>query len=157
MDAIIAVTITAGVVAVSGVLALLLRSASGRTRPGDGSVFRPGQFPGLAEFGRTATLVQFSTEFCAQCPGTRRVLHRLSAGRDDVRYVDVDLTNEPALASALRILQTPTVFVLDRDGRLVTRIGGAPRLGALIETLDDLSSRDSRDAHPTRVTEGPSS
>lgn len=148
MDPVIAVSIIVAVVAVAAVLGLLLRSRAGRARDGDGSSFAPGDLPGLAELGQTATLVQFSTEFCASCPGTRRLLQRIVYDRDDLIHIDVDLTNDPALASRLHILQTPTVFVLDGRGRLASRIGGTPRRDSLVELLSDLSSADSaRRAH----------
>ncbi|TAJ49681.1 MAG: thioredoxin [Herbiconiux sp.] len=78
-------------------------------------------------FGRRATLVQFSTEFCASCPSTRRVLSGISAQNADVAYLDVDVTDRADLVRRFSILQTPTTLILDRDGVVRTRIGGAVR------------------------------
>ncbi|UFS60144.1 TlpA family protein disulfide reductase [Subtercola endophyticus] len=81
----------------------------------------------LASFGSTATLLQFSTEFCSTCPATRRMLGEIAARTDGVTHVDVDLTHRGDLANRYRILQTPTTFILDGRGALVARIGGATR------------------------------
>lgn len=138
MNALTAVLITVGVIAVAAALGVILRSSQGRRRASDGSVFHPGDLPGLHEVASGATLVQFSTQFCTTCPSTRRLLKKLTQERDGLGYVDVDLTGDRDLATRLHILQTPTVFVLDPTGRLVTRFGGAPRLAELRSVLDDL-------------------
>jgi thiol-disulfide isomerase/thioredoxin len=139
VDPVLAVSVTLVVVAVAGALGLLLRRNQGRRRPDDGSTFGPGDLPGLDRLAPTGTLVQFSTEFCSSCPGTRRLLTRVAEDREGIGYVDVDLTRDPDLARRLRILQTPTVFVLDRRGRVTTRFGGSPRPGDLRAVLDELA------------------
>jgi len=134
----VAVLITAGVVALAAAIGAVWRATRGRRRAGDGTTFGPGDLPGLDAVTADATIVQFSTEFCSTCPATRRFLRHLARERDGVAYVDVDLTHRPELAGRLRILQTPTVFVLDRGGRLVGRFGGPPRrdeLGAVLDSL----------------------
>lgn len=138
MDPVLAVSITTLVVAAAGALGLLLRASRGRRRRGDAGVLAPGDLPGFDALAPTGTLVQFSTEFCSSCPGTRRLLSREAARREGVDYLDVDLTRDPDLAGRLRILQTPTVFVLDRKGRMTTRFGGPPRLADLRAALDEL-------------------
>ncbi|QWT23478.1 thioredoxin family protein [Subtercola sp. PAMC28395] len=99
-------------------------------------------------FGDHATLLQFSTEFCSTCPATRRRLGQLAEQYDDVSHVDVDLTHRGDLANRFRILQTPTTFILDRDGRITARIGGAPRPGVVEAELASLrSTRSVRSDH----------
>jgi len=134
----LAVGVTGAVIALAAVLGLLWRSRRGRGREVAGQAFAIGSLPGLAELAPGATLVQFSTEYCASCPATRRHLDRIARERDGVRHLDIDLTERPELASELRILQTPTVFVLDGAGRLIRRFGGAPRREELAAVLDDL-------------------
>lgn len=91
--------------------------------------------------GTDATLLQFSTEFCSRCPATRRLLGSLTQKssdypeRDAVAHIDVDLTHRPDLARQFNILQTPTTLILDRDGVVTMRIGGAPRREDVVETL----------------------
>ncbi len=138
MEPWIAVVIAVGVVVLAAVLGVVYRVTQGRRRSGDGSTFRPGDLPGLDDLAAGATLVQFSTEFCATCPATRRFLKQVAGEREGLGYHDVDLTHRPDLAKALHILQTPTVFVLDGAGRLVSRFGGAPRRAELSAVLDAL-------------------
>ncbi|MFE5673381.1 thioredoxin family protein [Agromyces sp. NPDC056523] len=92
--------------------------------------------------GADATLVQFSTEFCSKCPATARALVDLAGGYDGVRHVEVDLTRDPALADRFHVTQTPTVLVLDADGRAAGRIAGVPRTPELRALIDDLTGRN---------------
>ncbi len=134
----LAIVIAAAVVAVAAILGAVWKATTGRRRAGDGSAFAPGDLPGLDTLATGATLVQFSTEYCATCPATRRFLTNVAGEREAVAYLDVDLTRRPELAKQLHILQTPTVFVLDRTGRLASRFGGAPRRDELAAVLDTL-------------------
>ncbi|TFC00420.1 thioredoxin [Cryobacterium adonitolivorans] len=90
-------------------------------------------------FGSEATLLQFSTEFCARCPGTSVLLGQVADARIGVRHVDVDLTHRADLARRFNVLQTPTTLVLDRAGRVRARVGGVPNRAALHAHLDDLA------------------
>jgi len=104
---------------------LVFRHRQGRARSVDsGEVVDPAVL-GADRLGAEATLVQFSTEICSRCPGVRRVLSEITASRDGVHYIDVDLTHRPDLAQHFRVLQTPTTLVLDRRGTIRTRFGGA--------------------------------
>lgn len=89
---------------------------------------------GVALGGR-ATLLQFSTEVCAPCKSTARVLDDLAARTEDVAHVDLDVTHRPELASRYRVLQTPTTFILDADGAVRARIGGAVRRDVVVAEL----------------------
>jgi len=134
-----AIGVTAGIVALAAVLAVVWRATNGRARSVDADrTFTPGSLPGLDGLAPGATLVQFSTAYCSNCPATRRFLSRVADERGGVAHVDVDLTHRPDLAKRFGILQTPTVFVLDGAGRLVSRIGGAPRRDELVAVLDRL-------------------
>jgi len=100
-----------------------------------------------APFGERATLLQFSTEFCAYCPQTRRVLGGLAERTEGVAHVDVDLTHSPDLAHRFNVLQTPTTLVLDGAGVVRARIGGAPRPAELEASLSRiLHGQDGRSA-----------
>jgi len=135
----LAVGVTVGVVVLAAVLGIVWRARTGRARAVDGArTFAAGSLPGLDALAPGATLVQFSTEYCSTCPATRRFLGRVAKERGGVVHLDVDLTHRPELARELGILQTPTVFVLDAAGALVSRIGGAPRRDELAAVLDRL-------------------
>lgn len=99
---------------------------------------------GLAgdRLGADATVVQFSTAYCSRCPATARALGELAGGYDGVRHVEIDLTRDPALADRFRVTQTPTVLVLDADGRAAGRVAGVPRTTELRALIDDLTRRN---------------
>jgi len=78
---------------------------------------------GLGEF---ATLLQFSTELCARCPGVHRTLASVADEHPGVLHLNVDLTHRPDIAKHFHVLQTPTTLILDKDGAIQTRFGGAP-------------------------------
>ncbi|KRA22432.1 thiol-disulfide isomerase [Microbacterium sp. Root61] len=86
---------------------------------------------GAEALGETATLLQFSTELCARCPGVHRTLADIAGTRDGVRHLDVDLTHRPDIAKHFHVLQTPTTLILDKDGAVQTRFGGVPNRDVL--------------------------
>jgi thiol-disulfide isomerase/thioredoxin len=88
-----------------------------------------------AELGERATLVQFSSAFCQPCRATRRTLAEVSGMIDGVTHVEIDAEERLALVRELGILKTPTVLVLDADGRIVTRASGQPRRADVIAAL----------------------
>ncbi|GAA1843164.1 TlpA family protein disulfide reductase [Microbacterium koreense] len=81
---------------------------------------------GAEALGDAATLLQFSTEMCARCPGVHRTLASLAAEHDGVRHLDIDVTDRPDIARHFHVMQTPTTLILDRHGAVQTRFGGAP-------------------------------
>ena len=81
---------------------------------------------GADGLGTEATLLQFSTEMCARCPGVHRTLSSVAESRPGVVHLDVDLTHRPDIAKHFRVLQTPTTLVLDRSGAIQARFGGTP-------------------------------
>ena len=84
-----------------------------------------------SDLGERATLVQVSSAFCAPCRAARTVARRVVATADGVRHVEVDVAGHEDLAAALRITSTPTLLVLDAEGRVRERLEGVPRLAWL--------------------------
>ena len=80
-----------------------------------------------APLGERATLVQFSTAFCQPCRATRRVLADVSSTVPGVAHVEVDAESHLDLVRRLDVRRTPTVLVLDAEGRIVRRASGQPR------------------------------
>ncbi len=76
--------------------------------------------------GERATLLQFSSAFCAPCRATRRVLADVAGLVEGVAHVEVDAEHHLDATRALGILRTPTTVVLDAAGVEVTRATGAP-------------------------------
>jgi len=81
----------------------------------------------VTEFGERVTFLQFSSEVCSQCAQTARLFHELEAQHDDILHIEVDITNRLDLAKKFNILQTPTTLVLDKNGVVTSRIGGAAK------------------------------
>lgn len=77
--------------------------------------------------GERATLVQFSSAFCAPCRATRTVLSAVAADLEGVAHYDIDAESHLDLVRALDIRRTPTTLVLDASGRETARAGGVPR------------------------------
>lgn len=89
------------------------------------------------ELGERATLVQFSSAFCAPCRATRRILGEVAAMVPGVAHVEVDAETHLGLVRELEILKTPTVLVLDAGGREVRRATGQPRKADVIAALGE--------------------
>lgn len=116
-----------GLVAVATALGLLWRASQGHVTRVDGRI------DGI-QLGRDATLLQLSSEVCAPCRATARVLGRLDI--DGVSHVEVDVADRPDLTSRFHVLQTPTTFILDAKGDVRARIGGAVRRETVITELE---------------------
>jgi thiol-disulfide isomerase/thioredoxin len=121
-----------------------LRRRAGRFRPGPaGNPASPSRAEtgALTEadlgsrLGRQATLVQFSTAFCAPCRPTRQILAQVAGMVDGVTHVEIDAASRLDLVRRLRINSTPTVLVLGPDGAIVKRAVGLPRKADVIAAL----------------------
>ena len=87
------------------------------------------------EPGVRATLLQFSSAFCAPCRATRRTLSEVSAMVEGVRHVEVDAEKHLDLVRRLGISKTPTTLVLDAEVREVKRAAGQPRKADVLAAL----------------------
>ena len=76
--------------------------------------------------GERATLLQFSSAFCAPCRATRRVLGEVAGLVPGVTHVEVDAEQHLEVVRTLRVLRTPTTLILDAEGREVSRAAGCP-------------------------------
>jgi thiol-disulfide isomerase/thioredoxin len=85
--------------------------------------------------GERATLLQFSSAFCAPCRATRRVLTDVAGTVPGVTHVEVDAEHHLELVRRLGITRTPTTLILDHGGREVSRASGAPAKDAVLTTL----------------------
>jgi thiol-disulfide isomerase/thioredoxin len=87
--------------------------------------------------GQRATLVQFSSAFCAPCRATRTLLDSVADSVDGVVYVEVDAESHLDLVRRHSVMRTPTVLVLDRDGQVVRRAVGLPRKPEVLAALGE--------------------
>lgn len=87
--------------------------------------------------GERATLLQFSSAFCAPCRATKRVLGEVAELTPGVAHVEVDAESNLDLVRRLSILKTPTTLVLDGHGREVLRAAGQPRKAEVLSALGE--------------------
>ena len=85
--------------------------------------------------GGRATLVQFSSAFCAPCRATRRILADVAGLTEGVAHIEIDAESRLDLVRELNVLRTPTVLVLAGDGRIVRRASGQPRKPDVIAAI----------------------
>jgi thiol-disulfide isomerase/thioredoxin len=147
--------VTAGIIVAVAALALatatglLYRARNGTMRPARPAAGGPaGATParsGLttadlgAPLGARATLVQFSTAFCAPCRATRQVLADVAAMTDGIAHVEIDAESHLDLVRRLDVRRTPTVLVLGPDGRIARRASGQPRKADVIAALGEVT------------------
>jgi thiol-disulfide isomerase/thioredoxin len=138
-------------VAIGGALSVLKSRYDGRFRgtrqvrrvavqesPGNAQAESPDRLTAAdvdGELGERATLLQFSSAFCAPCRATRRVLSEVETMVQGVRHIELDAESHLDLVRRLDILRTPTVLVLDNTGAIVTRASGQPRKADVIAAL----------------------
>ncbi|WP_030173505.1 TlpA family protein disulfide reductase [Spirillospora albida] len=132
------VWVAAAVLAAATVFGLVRRHRDGRLRARDGKdavtdILGPDDIG--VPLGEKATLVQFSSAFCAPCRATRRVLGEVTEMVAGVAHVELDAEANLELVRRLNVVRTPTVVVLDASGRVVRRASGAPRKADVIAAL----------------------
>lgn len=99
-----------------------------RTRPGAAVGGAAERFDWAAhgvELGARRTFLQLSAAVCAPCRSTARVLAEVASSHDGVAHRELDVDEHLDLVLAFGILRTPTVLVLDADGRETARASGA--------------------------------
>jgi thiol-disulfide isomerase/thioredoxin len=89
--------------------------------------------------GDRATLLQFSSAFCAPCRATRRVLGEVADLVPGVTHVEVDAEAHLQAVRTLRVLRTPTTLILDPEGREVSRASGLPSRDQVLAAVAQLS------------------
>jgi len=92
-----------------------------------------------AALGARATLVQFSSAFCAPCRATRQILADVARMVDGVKHVEIDAESRLDLVRRLDVRRTPTTFVLGPDGHVTHRASGQPRKADVIAALGALA------------------
>jgi thiol-disulfide isomerase/thioredoxin len=119
-----------------------LRSARGQ-RPAEGR--RTGPDRRLTEadlghpLGERATLLQFSSSFCAPCRATRQVLAEVANVAEGVAHVEIDVADRVDLVRVLDVRRTPTTFLLGPDGRVSSRASGPPRKADVLAALGEVA------------------
>jgi thiol-disulfide isomerase/thioredoxin len=133
------------VLAVTAAYGLIWQKRNGRMRAAR-SPARLGEAQGEAlteaeigtPLGGRATLVQFSSAFCAPCRATRVILADVASKVDGVTHVEIDAESHLDLVGRLDIRRTPTVLVLGPDGRITRRASGLPRKSDVLAVLGEV-------------------
>ncbi|MET8163398.1 thioredoxin family protein [Streptomyces sp. NPDC005329] len=131
-------SVCVAVLAAASAYGVLNKRRSGRVRVrgrDDGKRLGADRLGG--ELGERATLVQFSSAFCAPCRATRRVLGEVAGVVPGVTHIEIDAEAHLDLVRELDILKTPTVLVLDADGHIVRRATGQPRKADVLAALGE--------------------
>ena len=92
--------------------------------------------PWITEQGERATLLQFSSAFCAPCRATRRILEEVAASVPGVNHIEIDAEEHLDVVRRLGVLRTPTTIIIGADGHEVTRAAGAPTKQQVLSALD---------------------
>lgn len=101
------------------------------------------------DLGERATLLQFSSAFCAPCRATRQVLADVAGAVPGVVHVDVDAEQHLDAVRALGIEGTPTTLVLDASGAEVARAAGAPARSQVLSAVALAASSHDPDGRTT--------
>ncbi len=88
------------------------------------------------DLGERATLLQFSSAFCAPCRATRRILEEVTAVVPGVAHIEVDAEEHLDLVRRLGVTRTPTTIIIDSHGHEITRAAGAPTKQQVMAALD---------------------
>ncbi len=169
-----------GALVLAGIAGWWLRAGNGRIRtartpappsPASASPASPPGAPGgssAAEAGAAAdlpaliraaldprasvTLVQLSTTFCASCRQAGTFLTGFAEDTDGIAHVELDITDDPAVATSVGVMRTPTTLALTPQGTELLRVSGVPKretlLAALRPYLPAPDSQPGREAEP---------
>ncbi|HEX3781033.1 MAG TPA: thioredoxin family protein [Pseudonocardiaceae bacterium] len=150
-----------GALVVAGIAGWWLRAGNGRIRTGHGASAADSTRTPTAEARTPAadlpepiraaldpaaavTLVQLSTTFCASCRQADKLLSGVAEDTDGLTHVELDVTEDPSVATKVGVMRTPTTLALTADGTELLRVGGVPKREALLDAL--------REHLPTPVT-----
>jgi thiol-disulfide isomerase/thioredoxin len=134
----------------AAVFGLIWRRRDGNLRAPRRPRAAPHQGPGRPErritendlgrpLGNRATLLQFSSAFCAPCRATRQVLADVAGSVEGITHVEIDVADRMDLVRMLDVRRTPTTFLLGPDGRIASRANGAPRKADVLAALGEVA------------------
>lgn len=89
----------------------------------------------VAEPGERATLLQFSSAFCAPCRATKRILAEVAEIVPGVVHIEVDAESHLEEVRALDVRRTPTTLILGDGLGVIARASGQPRCDEVLATL----------------------
>ncbi|NLG65969.1 MAG: thioredoxin [Actinobacteria bacterium] len=81
-------------------------------------------------------VVDFWAEWCGPCRMIAPILEDLEREHPEIRFVKVNVDDDPAIAQQFEVLSIPTVLTIE-DGQVNRRIVGALPKTKLLEELSD--------------------
>ncbi|AKC37828.1 thioredoxin family protein [Mycobacteroides chelonae] len=136
MTAVIAIAVA---LLASSLIAVAIKSKSGKLRAGPGGSDEAQAPPGIALSATGPTIVHFSAVWCGPCAAVRRVVDQVSAEQPEVAHIEVDIDANPDAARALSVLSLPTTFIFDATGRQAYRVSGVPKAADLRTALQGMT------------------
>ncbi len=88
--------------------------------------------------GSRATMVQFSSAFCAPCRATHSLLSQMVLSMDDVKHIHIDAESHLELVRELDIRSPPTTLFINKDGIEVGRAAGTPKREQVLAALANI-------------------
>jgi len=88
------------------------------------------------DLGSRATMVQFSSAFCAPCKATHALLSQMVIPMTDVKHIHIDAESHLELVRQLDIRSTPTTLFLNSEGVEVVRAAGTPKREQVLAALN---------------------
>ena len=129
--------VVVAVLAVATAAGLVWRRQNGRLREvaaGAGEPRLTGAQVGR-DLGERATLLQFSSAFCAPCRATRQLLADVAVRDSGVAHIEIDVADRMDLVRLLDIRRTPTTLVLGPEGQIARRASGLPQRDDVLAAL----------------------
>lgn len=123
----------------SSLIAVAIKSKSGKLRAGPAGADEAQAPPGIALSATGPTIVHFSAVWCGPCAAVRRVVDQVSAEQPEVAHIEVDIDANPDAARTLSVLSLPTTFIFDATGRQAYRVSGVPKAADLRTALQGLT------------------
>ncbi len=91
---------------------------------------------GLDGAGPEVRALLLGSPTCAPCRSVKEVLAEVEAERNGFRWVSVDAAEHLPITREHHVLRVPTLFVIDREGRILARTSGVPATRELLRVVD---------------------
>lgn len=83
--------------------------------------------------------VDFYAEWCGPCKTTEPIIHELSDEMKDIKFVQINVDENPELASQYSVFSIPT-FMLFKNGQTVSQFVGAMGKEAFVAEIHKVTN-----------------